>query len=75
MAELSEEAKRICKENYTKNCHRCPIRPQCTSPVGPGYEAQYRWLNVVNEAADKVGTGTQGVSLKGGIEDVRTVRI
>jgi hypothetical protein len=59
MTELSEETKQFCKENYSKNCHRCVIRPECTAHVGNGREALDRWTKTVNDAASKVGTQAQ----------------
>ncbi|HZG16937.1 MAG TPA: hypothetical protein VE710_18255 [Candidatus Bathyarchaeia archaeon] len=54
MTELSDKAKEVCKEHYTKKCGVCPIRKQCVVSVGSGYESHNRWLQGVNEAAEKV---------------------
>lgn len=31
--ELSKLSLTICKDNYTNNCGRCPIRPACVDQV------------------------------------------
>lgn len=52
MTKLTEAAKKICEDNYTSNCSRCPLRPQCVRNCGVGRDAYERWLSEVNEAAD-----------------------
>ncbi|MBY0024522.1 hypothetical protein H7K28_15030 [Paenibacillus polymyxa] len=51
---LSDKALQICRENYKKNCGRCPIRMECIYPIGPGKEAFERWRDNVNAAAENV---------------------
>jgi len=63
MTTLSQAALDICSENYAKNCGGCPLRQECVSNIGPGYEGLQRWQDKVNEAAEKI---------KGEIEDVQT---
>jgi hypothetical protein len=51
---LSGKAIAICKQNYKKNCGRCPIRPVCIAPIGYGQEGLDEWRRKVNEMAEKV---------------------
>ncbi len=51
---LSDKALQICKDNYKKNCGRCPIRTECIYPIGPGKEAWERWTKNVNTAAENI---------------------
>ena len=54
MSELSPAAKQICQDNYTSNCPRCPLRPQCVRNPGPGQEALDRHTSEVNAAAEQL---------------------
>ncbi|WP_199425785.1 hypothetical protein [Thermaerobacillus caldiproteolyticus] len=53
MEKLSEKVIAVCRQNYKKNCGRCPIRPECVRPI-IGQEGLNEWIRKVNEAAEKV---------------------
>jgi len=47
-------AKEVCNIYYAKQCHICPIRPECVSKIGPSSEGLKQWTDKVEHAASKI---------------------
>lgn len=53
MTELTDKAKSICTTYYRTRCGQCPIRSACVHPVKPTQDGIDRWVENVNEAAER----------------------
>lgn len=52
--ELSDDAMKICKENYSKKCDICELRQACVSHVGTGSHCLNKWILSVNRLAESI---------------------
>lgn len=54
--DFSDKKRSICNSHYSQktDCGRCPLRPACHRPTGPGKDAFNDWICRINNLAESI---------------------